>query len=153
MSEIKLNNIGKRIKEIRKMLHLKQGELAFELGITQSYLSEIESGSKDNIRNGLLLTLSEKYGINLHWLLTGEGVVYLEELKKLYEEKREFEKKIKDISFDSNDNMKKIEDIIWENDIDKDLAIISLRAKVEYLKRRLYSLENDKSELQNDKET
>ncbi len=47
---------GQALKLIRQFHNIKQGQLASELGISNSYLSEIESGKKD-----ITIELLDKY--------------------------------------------------------------------------------------------
>ena len=63
-----------RLKAIRKTLGLKQGKFAEQLGIAQTYLSDIEHGRK-GFPATLLMAL-DKENVNLHWLLTGEGEMF-----------------------------------------------------------------------------
>jgi XRE family transcriptional regulator, regulator of sulfur utilization len=62
--------IGEVIKNRRKALALTQGELAERVGITQTYLSLIENGSKVPTLGKLLQVLGE---INLELSLLEQG--------------------------------------------------------------------------------
>lgn len=64
-----------RLKAIRKALNVKQYALADKLGITSNFLSELERGNR-NIFSTVLLAL-DKIGVNLHWLITGQGEMFL----------------------------------------------------------------------------
>jgi phage repressor protein C with HTH and peptisase S24 domain len=65
--------IGARIELVRKGLGFKFGAVfARELGISQSYLSEIEAGKKIP-RRSILLLLQYRFGIAERWIFTGEG--------------------------------------------------------------------------------
>ena len=63
--------IGERLRIFRKHLQQNQTELADILGIAQTTLSKYEVGTAD-IADNIKILLSEK-GLNMHWLLTGEG--------------------------------------------------------------------------------
>ncbi|MCP4153961.1 MAG: helix-turn-helix transcriptional regulator [bacterium] len=67
---------GTRIKQIRKHLGLNQKVFAKKLAITNSYLSEIESGKK---KPGVevLNKLVEKFQINVSFIFTGVGNFFL----------------------------------------------------------------------------
>lgn len=67
-----LKILGKRIKELRKELGLKQIELAKALNIGHSYLSEIEKGKK-NPKPGFFFKLFEVYSVSLNYLFFGIG--------------------------------------------------------------------------------
>jgi SOS-response transcriptional repressor LexA len=68
--------VGLRLREIRLRLNKgSQAQFAGEIGLEQTTLSKYEKGSL-NIPDGIKLKLGE-FGINLHWLLTGEGEMFL----------------------------------------------------------------------------
>lgn len=64
--------VGKRIKEIRTELGIKQGEFAEKIGSTQSFLSRTEKGRYKPTENMLNL-MGVNYAINREWILTGNG--------------------------------------------------------------------------------
>ena len=75
MNEEELFELGRRLKAIREELGLKQKEFAAGLGITPSYLSEIE---KDKKKPGyrFLKCLYEKYNVSLNWLIAEDGEMF-----------------------------------------------------------------------------
>lgn len=83
-----MNNalIGERIKKVRASKNLTQQAFAESLDITQGFLSKIEKGGFPPAKV-LLLAISYSYGININWLLTGEGSMYREEKKEVMEGK------------------------------------------------------------------
>jgi len=67
--------IGERLKQVRQALRLKQVDMAKELKLNPSAISQIESGRT----NPSLETISEigsRYGVDLHWLITGAGQMF-----------------------------------------------------------------------------
>ncbi len=66
---------GERLKALRKNLGLSQVELGQVLKINASAISQMENNI---IRPSLdtLFLLSKHYGVNLHWLITGNGTMY-----------------------------------------------------------------------------
>ncbi len=69
--------IGKRFRDIRDQIGLKQDELAKRLGCGRSNISLIESGK--NLPGGsILITLKSKYNVSLDWLFSGEGSMFIE---------------------------------------------------------------------------
>lgn len=54
----------------------KQKEFAKMLGISSSYLSQVEGGGILPSIN-ILVAIAKKLNCNLHWLLTGEGPQYV----------------------------------------------------------------------------
>lgn len=62
-----LNTPGKRLRAVRVNAGLSQKEVAAKLGVTQSYLSRIESGS--NPINSAVVQLAEILGVTTDYLL------------------------------------------------------------------------------------
>ncbi|MDQ1355008.1 MAG: hypothetical protein QG657_5317 [Acidobacteriota bacterium] len=77
LSEEELENpikrgIGKRFRQFRESIKKAQHELAAELNIYQSTITNIERGKTyPNIR--YLIHFYEKYQLNINWLLTNNG--------------------------------------------------------------------------------
>ena len=69
---------AKRILLLRKMLKLTQAELAQKTGTTQTYISRLEKAERP-LSEKFLLNLHKKLKVNIHWLLTGQGEMFLEE--------------------------------------------------------------------------
>ncbi len=72
----KLNqtSIGDRVRYIRSSL--EQPEFAKEIGVTRNTVSGYENNNI--IPSGkALLQMHEKFGININWLLSGEGEPYI----------------------------------------------------------------------------
>jgi transcriptional regulator with XRE-family HTH domain len=72
-----LKRLGNRLIEVRAKLGLKQNIFAKELGVSPSYLSDIELG-KTRPSFDFLLSCHSRYKINLTWLLVGDGPMFLE---------------------------------------------------------------------------
>lgn len=71
-------NCALRLKASREKLNLNQKSFAKRLGITNSYISEMESGGK-NITSNVLAKLAEVFDISPNWILLGEGGMFLKE--------------------------------------------------------------------------
>lgn len=67
--------MGQRLKAMRQQLGLKQNELAREIGLSASYISDIEKG-KTNPGFSIMLRLHRKYKVSLDWLLFSEGEMF-----------------------------------------------------------------------------
>jgi transcriptional regulator with XRE-family HTH domain len=76
MTKENIKEIGKRIKEIRAVLRIKQKDLAEALDIAGCYLSELESG-KGNPCHAFFYKLSTRFGVSLDYLFHGEGEMFL----------------------------------------------------------------------------
>ncbi len=70
-----LEEIGKRLIKVREHLRLKQNQLAEDVGLSPSYLSDIEKG-KSNPGFNFLMRLYRKYKVSLDWLLFNEGTMF-----------------------------------------------------------------------------
>jgi len=66
---------GKRIREIRKILHLSQKDFAAAIGISNTFLSEVEKG-KFKPGYDFFINTIKKFNINTRYLATGEGDVF-----------------------------------------------------------------------------
>ena len=78
-----MENIAKRLKAVRVKLGFNQAKMAKEAGVLQKDISLIEADKKKFIPTEYLLFLSEK-GIDLNWIYTGEGEIFLQDSLKKY---------------------------------------------------------------------
>ncbi|MCB5268020.1 MAG: XRE family transcriptional regulator [Candidatus Cloacimonetes bacterium] len=67
--------LAQRLKELRQALQKRQMDLANDLGINPSAISQMESG-KINPSMDNLVQLWQLYQVDLHWLITGEGTMF-----------------------------------------------------------------------------
>ena len=67
-----MTTLNERIKAIRKASGLNQANFGAKIGIGMSAVSLLESGTNNPSDQTLKLICSE-FGINRHWLETGEG--------------------------------------------------------------------------------
>jgi len=70
-----MDTVG-RIKDFRKYLRLSQGELAKQLGITQSALSQYEGGQRRTPIE--VLQKLSALGMDLNWFSNGDGAMVAE---------------------------------------------------------------------------
>ncbi|MDR1949155.1 MAG: XRE family transcriptional regulator [Spirochaetaceae bacterium] len=69
--------IGDRLKQVRTSLKKgSQAEFAVELGVDQSTISKYEKGTLE-IPDEIKAKIGE-FGINLHWLISGQGEMFLQ---------------------------------------------------------------------------
>ena len=73
-----LIEFGRRFREIRQCLKISQKDFALKLGVSNSFISEIEYGKT---KPGLLLfiKLGDMFNINPAWLLLEKGGMFLNE--------------------------------------------------------------------------
>lgn len=64
-------NQCERIKLILQENHLKQKELAAEIGVTESYISKLLKDPAIRLSQSLATLIEEKYGYNADWILHG----------------------------------------------------------------------------------
>jgi transcriptional regulator with XRE-family HTH domain len=69
-------SIGKRLKELRKELKLSSKIFAENIGEKDYKIRDSET-EKQKIANDLLEKIGIYYNINLNWLLTGKGEMFL----------------------------------------------------------------------------
>ena len=70
--------MNNRLKEIRQQEGVSQSAFATLFGLKQQTYQKYESGIA-SIPDDLKAQLAERYGINLHWLITGEGPMHVGE--------------------------------------------------------------------------
>ena len=67
--------IGERLKALRNAMRLKQIELAKDLNLNPSAVSQMESGrTKPSLET--MVEIAQKYNADLHWLITGQGQMF-----------------------------------------------------------------------------
>ena len=64
--------IGERVRAIRKSLRLEQTDLAKEMGISQAIISQYEKGMTE-IPLSFLEYLKKKHGVSSDWVIFGTG--------------------------------------------------------------------------------
>lgn len=109
-------NTGVRLKQVRKELKLKQIDFAKEIGVKGSAISQMENG---HIKPSLdtLFLLTKKYGVNLHWLLTGNGEMYTTVVdRKLSDTAKSFSK-IKDFLTEELMNIVKAKENLQDSEV------------------------------------
>lgn len=75
-------NIGMRLREVRRLLNMSQARFAFLLGLSQSFLSNLETSYRKPDEQTLKL-LEKETGISKIWLETGRGLIFSDYRKGL----------------------------------------------------------------------
>lgn len=77
--------VGKRLKEFRNALPGKftQKRMCEELGMTQGLYSMYESGLR-TISNPIKKALEQRFNLNIVWLETGTGPMFLEDMSNVF---------------------------------------------------------------------
>ena len=77
-----MNLFSDRLVEVIHSLNVSQREFAESIKLKPSYISDLLHGRAIGFSNKALLALNKNYSVNLNWLLTGEGEMFLEKEDK-----------------------------------------------------------------------
>lgn len=77
MGEKVTPEILERLIKIAASLDLSQRQLCIGLGVGSSWLPSLKSGRQNALTDTIMMLLQYKWGVNLDWLLTGEGDMFL----------------------------------------------------------------------------
>lgn len=100
MDQTQRENQGIRLTLLRDKIGLNQKDFAREIHVKQPHLSEMERGIK-SVSQKTLQNIGERYStVNISWLLTGEGEMFLQKseqpvLRVVGEEQEEYAKQDK----------------------------------------------------------
>ena len=75
--------ISERFKMIRKELGMSQAEMACKLGVIQTAVSKIENNERE-ISSNESATLNSLFEINLNWLYTGCGDMFVDHRTEVF---------------------------------------------------------------------
>lgn len=70
--------INQRLKNVRQSIDLTQKKFADRIALSFNYLAEMELGKKI-VNDRIIKLVSMEFGIDEHWLRTGEGVMFSDE--------------------------------------------------------------------------
>ena len=90
-----------RIKEIRKFYKLTQTDFANKLGLSQNFITQLETGSKKP-SDRTISDICRIYSINEKWLRSGEGEMRLELTKN-----QEIAQFLNDVMAEDDEDFKK----------------------------------------------
>ncbi len=138
-----MNDLGNRIRLLRKRLNLKQTEFANSLSISQSHLSKIESGT-ENMSDSVIKLISYEFGANEEWIKSGTG-----EMFKTASSLREFEEALSTID-DMVDTIAKIIISIAQSNDDFICTECLNTANKLYRLLRKYAREEDAERVRNE---
>jgi transcriptional regulator with XRE-family HTH domain len=99
--QINFLELGQRLKLARKELNIQQKEMAADLKMPASYLSEIESG-KGNPGPEFFMKLFSEYNISMDYLVLGIGEMFIQTGVR-----------VKRSGFELSQGIKTIEELAW----------------------------------------
>jgi transcriptional regulator with XRE-family HTH domain len=70
--------INQRMKVLRKTLKITQKEFAMVLAVSQSQIASMETGERE-VSGRTVKQLCDSFDVNIHWLRTGEGDMFVHE--------------------------------------------------------------------------
>lgn len=73
--------VSDRFRLIRKKLKMTQSEMGEKLNKTYHMIQNYETGRRA-ITDGVLLNLQEKFNVNIDWMRTGVGSMFLDDNEK-----------------------------------------------------------------------
>ncbi len=83
-----MTTIGERFNTFRRKVGMTQAEIADKIKVSRSFLSQVESDL--SIPGGeMLMLVNQHFGLNINWLLTGEGEMFQKKEDSKQEEKKE----------------------------------------------------------------
>ena len=88
--------VGVRIRNIRKTLKLKQKEFVKKLHISDASLSDIENG-KHNPNFDFLVNLAQEFNVNLDYVFFGKGEIFADHALSLPGRIEEFAVNVSDV--------------------------------------------------------
>ena len=65
------------MKQLLKALKLKQNQFAKSVCVSPSHVSDVLTGRRNGFSSEVIVKIAQLYNVNLHWLLTGEGDMFL----------------------------------------------------------------------------
>ena len=133
--------MNKRLKLLReKNLNLTQGKFADSLGVPLTTISKYERGEVKPTSE-FLIKLSKIYGVNLNWLLTGEGTMFKsgsqDRLVNAPDPNGNLSTALKMLSELPEEKQKDCLNFIWDKKL-----ISDLKNEVDELRSRIEKLEN-----------
>ena len=136
-------SIGKRIKELKAVLKLTSLELAKKLNIPARTIGSYE---RDEAQPGpkFLNALIVKFGVNINWLLTGEGNMFISKKTEL---DINYIANLKETFKLSNDELNGLIDIL-ETDASREMVLKFIEIKKgnkEALDSLIYNLQGIKA--------
>jgi transcriptional regulator with XRE-family HTH domain len=72
--------VGERLKLLLEKLNLKQNQFAKSVDVSPSHVSDVLTGRRNGFSTDVIIKISELYKVNIHWFLTGEGGMFLNEV-------------------------------------------------------------------------
>ncbi|NIT13247.1 MAG: helix-turn-helix domain-containing protein [Candidatus Dadabacteria bacterium] len=91
--------IENRLKKIRKTANMTQREFASKLGVSHTYISELEGGRRTPSKL-FMVAVEHVFGVNQPWLAAGQGETYRKDKGHFTEEELGVIKLLRNMSED-----------------------------------------------------
>ena len=72
------NSVGFKIKKLREQKEISQEDLAFQLDVSQSYLSKIENGAIEKLDFIFMQKVAEFFKVEPQYFLEGDTIINVE---------------------------------------------------------------------------
>lgn len=72
-----MNNLDKRIRELRKSLNLTMEQFGEKIGVSKSTISNIENGNR-NATEHMVKSICREFNVDYEWLTTGSGEMFVD---------------------------------------------------------------------------
>lgn len=72
-----MNNLDKRIRELRKSLNLTMEQFGEKIGVSKSTISNIENGNR-NATEHMVKSICREFNVDYGWLTTGSGEMFVD---------------------------------------------------------------------------
>ena len=121
--------MDKRLRQLLEILNIKQKEFANSIEVSPSHISDILTGRRNGFSMEVLINMANIYGVNLNWLLTGDGEMFVHTSQNTHKPEQGC----------NIPELEQIKDIKWFKNLTNDqreiLAGLSVIKDVEILKK------------------
>ncbi len=89
MDNVAQNEISKRVRELIDALGITQREFADKLNLTPAFINNVLNQGK-SFSQETIIKISFKFRVNINWLLSGEGDMFIPSAEEIHKQVDEF---------------------------------------------------------------
>ncbi|MDI7227933.1 helix-turn-helix domain-containing protein [Leptospira santarosai] len=89
MDNVAQNKISKRVRELIDALGITQREFADKLNLTPAFINNVLNQGK-SFSQETIIKISFKFRVNINWLLSGEGDMFIPSAEEIHKQVDEF---------------------------------------------------------------